>query len=330
MQNLIFSLNATLPIFLLMLFGVLLKHIGIIDEPFTNYLNKFVFKIALPVVLFNDLSQQDFAACWNGRFLFFCFAATFISISIITIIAHFAIKDPPVRGEFIQASYRSSAALLGIAFIQNIYGDGNSGMAPLMILGSVPLYNICAVIILSVTSPSNLSSASANTIGKVPSSSSHLIIHRTIKGILTNPIIIGIATGFVFSIFSIPQPHIINKVLGDIGALATPLGLMAMGASFDYKKTMSDLKPVITASFIKLFLLPFIFLFPAMLLGFRDQEIIAILVMLGSASTVSCYIMARNMGHAGVVTSGTVLMTTFGCSFSLTFWIYILRVLHLC
>lgn len=54
-------------------------------------------------------------------------------------------------GEFIQAAYRSSAALLGIAFIQNIYG--NSGQAPLMIIGSVPLYNIMAVVVLSFFKP---------------------------------------------------------------------------------------------------------------------------------------------------------------------------------
>ena len=46
-------------------------------------------------------------------------------------------------GEFVQASFRGSAAVLGIAFIQNIYG--NAGMAPLMIIGTVPLYNIAAV-----------------------------------------------------------------------------------------------------------------------------------------------------------------------------------------
>lgn len=59
--------------------------------------------------------------------------------------------DKTIRGEFIQAAYRSSAALLGIAFIQNIYG--NAGMAPLMIIGSVPLYNMMAVVVLSVFKP---------------------------------------------------------------------------------------------------------------------------------------------------------------------------------
>ena len=153
MDNLIFSLNATLPIFLLMVLGYIFEKIGIIDQKAASWMNKFVFKIALPVLLFNDLSTQDFAGTWDGKFVLFCFAATIISISVITIFSKIIIKDNSKRGEFIQGSYRSSAALLGISFIHNIYGDSNSGMAPLMILGSVPLYNIFAVIILTLTAP---------------------------------------------------------------------------------------------------------------------------------------------------------------------------------
>lgn len=75
---------------------------------------------------------------------------TLISITISTLVSCLW-RDKSIRGEFIQASYRSSAALLGIAFIQNIYG--NAGMAPVMIIGSVPLYNVMAVMVLSFFKP---------------------------------------------------------------------------------------------------------------------------------------------------------------------------------
>lgn len=61
------------------------------------------------------------------------------------------LKDKDIIGEFVQGSYRGSAAVLGLAFIQNIYGKAT--IAPLMIIGSVPLYNILAVLILSFTGP---------------------------------------------------------------------------------------------------------------------------------------------------------------------------------
>ena len=102
------------------------------------------------MLLFSDLATVDFEEVWNIRFVIFCFIVTFISIAIVSGIS-FLWKDRTIQGEFIQSSYRSSAALLGIAFIQNVYG--NAGMAPLMIIGSVPLYNVMAVVVLSFFQP---------------------------------------------------------------------------------------------------------------------------------------------------------------------------------
>lgn len=68
MSNLIFSLNAAMPIFLTMILGLFFRKVGILDESFTSKMNKFVFKIALPVLLFQDLSDSDFSAVWDNSF----------------------------------------------------------------------------------------------------------------------------------------------------------------------------------------------------------------------------------------------------------------------
>ena len=271
MENLIFSLNATVPIFLLMVLGFILKKLGLIDDVFASKMNKFVFLVPLPVLLFEDLSTVDFAEVWNLKFVLFCFAATLICIALAAAVS-FLWKDKSIQGEFIQASYRSSAALLGIAFIQNIYGD--AGMAPLMIIGSVPLYNIMAVVVLSFFQPER------KKLDKE-------VWAKTLKGIVTNPIIIGIIVGLLWSALRIPLPGILEKTVSDVGATATPLGLMAMGASFDLKKAFGKAKPAVTASVMKLLLFAAMFLPLAVGLGFRREELVAILVMLSSATTVS-------------------------------------------
>lgn len=88
-----------------------------------------------------------------------------------------------------QATYRSSAAILGLAFINNIYG--NSGMAPLMIIGTVPLYNIAAVVILTICSPEQ---------------SQENLLKRSMIGILKNPILDGIAIGLLWSLLNFLIP----------------------------------------------------------------------------------------------------------------------------
>lgn len=309
MDNLIFSLNATIPVFLMMVLGYVVHKIGWLDDDFASKLNKFVFVVPLPVLLFSDLATVDFSKMWDTRFVLFCFAATVLSIMIAAGVSCLW-KDPSIKGEFIQVSYRSSSALLGIAFIQNIYGT--AGAAPLMIIGSVPLYNIMAVLVLSLFQPGQ-------------QGLDRKMVERTLKGIVTNPIIIGIAAGFLWSAFRIPMPQILGKMISSVGGVATPLGLMAMGAAFNFGKAVDKAKPVITAAFLKLVGFCAVFLPTAVWLGFRNEKLVAVLVMLGSATTVSSFVMARNMGHEGVVSSGVIMLTTLFSAFTLTGWLYLLR-----
>ena len=135
--------------------------------------------------------------------------------------------------------------------------------------------------------------------------------------------------GFAWSLLKLPHPTIIQKTVHNLGVLATPLGLMAMGAAFDFKKAMGKVKPAVTAAFIKLIGFVAIFLPLAAYLGFRREELIAILVMLGSATTVSSFVMAKNMGHEGVLSSSVVMLTTLFSAFTLTGWLYLLKSLSL-
>ena len=283
------------------------------DENFVKKMNQFVFTAALPALLFEDLSTVDFYRAWDTRFVLFCFFATLLSIGLTALLS-FLLKDRSVQGEFVQASYRSSAAILGIAFIQNIYGD--AGMAPLMIVGTVPLYNIMAVVVLSFMKPDR---------GKLD----RRLLGKTLKGIVTNPILLGIAAGLAWSALRLPMPVILEKTVHNVAVLATPLGLMAMGGSLEFKKALGQIRPAVAASLIKLVGLAALFLPIAVSMGFTQEKLVAILVMLGSATTVSCFVMAKNMGHEGTLTSSTVMLTTLGSAFTLTGWLFLLRTLGL-
>lgn len=310
MEQLQFSLNATVPIFLVMVIGYVLRRLHVVDEPFIKTLNSFNYKVTLPVLLFRDIAESDFYSVWDTKYVCFCFLTTLACICVIWILAGLLYKNRVQLGEFIQASYRSSAAVLGVAFIQNIYGT--SGMAPLMIIGTVPLYNVAAVLVLSFTGPA-----------------AHGFSLKTLKksllDIARNPIILGILLGMAASLCRIPFPAIVTKTVGNISVLATPLALIGLGAGFEGRKALKQLRPTAVATLLKLVVLPAIFLPLAIRLGFREEMLVALLVMLGAPTTVSCYIMAKNMGHEGVLTSSVVVSTTFLSSVTLTFFLFVLR-----
>lgn len=313
LANLLFCLNATIPLFLLLVLGMVFTKFKIFDEVFVAKLNSFVFQIALPVLVFYDLCREDFYSLWDGRFVLFCFIATALSIALTAAIA-FLLPDKSTRGEFIQAAYRSSAAILGIALIQNLYGS--SGMAPLMIIGSVPLYNIMAVVVLSFFQPAH------GTLDKKRLASAGI-------GILKNPILWGVLLGLFWALLNLPMPQILDRTLENIGRLATPLGLLSMGAAFDIKKALKSAKSTGLAAFIKLIGLGLIFVPIAVFMGFTGNKLVSILIMCCSSTTVSSYIMAKNMGHEGTLTSSTIMLTTFFLAFTLTGWLFVLKTLGL-
>lgn len=316
MEHLIFSLNATLPIFLTMVVGYILRQIHMLDEPFVKTLNTFNYNITLPVLLFLDLYESDFYQVWDTKYVLFCLLVTLACCAIISILTYFFLKDKTILGEFIQASYRGSAAVLGIAFILNIYGEVHT--TPLMIIGTVPLYNVFAVLVLSFTDPQAMANKTKRGIDKTQ-------LKKSLIGIVTNPIILSILLGMAASLLKFPMPGILLKTAKNFSVLATPLALIGLGAGFEGRKALGRIKPTIACTFIRLFVQPALFLPLAAYMGFRDEKMVAILIMLGAPTTVSSYIMAKNMNHEGVLTSSVVVSTTFLSSLSLTFWLFLLR-----
>lgn len=310
MSDLMFCLNATLPVFFIMALGYILHRIGWVSDAFASGMNSFVFRLALPVSLFTELCGVDVASVWDGRYILFCLAVTALSILIAVLCSLLLRNDRESRGEFVQGAYRSSASLLGMTYLENMYGTAESGS--LMMLGAVPLYNVAAVLVLSLMNPNG---------GRFDGAR----MKKTLIGILTNPIIWGIFLGFGWALLRLPMPQMLGTTLNYVGRCASPMGLLAMGASLDFSSLSKKTKPVIGASFLKLIGFPLLFMPVAAALGFRGQELAAALIMTGSASTVAGYVMAKNMGHEGTVSAGTVALTTLMASFTLTFWLYIFR-----
>lgn len=312
MNDFLFSINVTLPIFLVMVLGWYLKQIGMLDEHFVTVANKFNFKVTLPFMVFRDLSAVNIREVFDLKFVLFCAIASSVCFWTIWGGAKLFLKDKSLTGAFVQASFRSSAAVMGLAFINNIYGA--SAMGPMMIIGAVPLYNIYSV--LALTFEAQTEEGEVRDMGKV---------RQACINICKNPIIISIVLGVIAALLGIDFPMIIDKTINSVSALATPLALIGLGAGFEGRKAIAKLRPTLWASAIKLVIQPMIFLPVAAWLGFRGEKMIAILIMLAAPATPSCYIMAKNMKNDGVLTASIVVMTTLLAAITLTGWIFTLK-----
>lgn len=316
LSSFIFALNSTLPVFLVILVGRFFMKVGIINEEWTRISDRMAFRYALPVVLFLDIAKMDIHRDLDMTFIIFCMVSTTAMFFLVYLISRICLRDKTMVGSFAQGAVRGSAAILGIPFVTNIYGD--PGMVPLMILAAVPLFNAYSVVILTISSRKFLSGSKTK------------IQYRLIlKSIFKNPLIRGILIGFPFCILGIKLPPILDKSLTSIGTMAVPLMLISIGADFKMSDLTAKFKLSAIASAIKLVILPLAVLPIAIYMGFRDSALIAILVMLGAPSAVSGYIMSKAMDNDYVLMSNIVVMTTLLSSVTFTFWIFILRYMSL-
>ena len=313
MENFIYSINVTMPIFLVMVIGYILKQIGMLNDNFVTVANKFNFKVTLPFMLFKDIAGVDIKAVFDIKYVLFCAIVSTICFWVVWGTAKLLVRDKTIRGAFVQSSFRGSAAVMGLAFIQNIYGS--SAMGPLMIVSAVPLYNIFSVIVLTFE---------ANDSTGIDKKAK---IRQAGINICKNPIILSILAGLIVGLLEIQFPTLVNKTVSNVAQMATPLALITIGAGFEGRKALAKIAPTMAASMIKLVLQPLVFLPVAAWMGFSGEKMIAILIMLASPNTPCCYIMSKSMNNDEVLTASVIVTTTLMAAFTLTGWIFLLKTL---
>ncbi len=312
MENFLFALNGVLPIFLVMALGCFLKYKNILKDEFLNGASKFVFLIATPALLFTDTASVSFKDTFDFKFIITALGLIFAFIVILWITVPLFVKDRVRAGAIIHTSFRSNFAILGIPLAKNVLDSVGVAKAELVLAFGVPLFNVCAVVCLAYWSQSKGD------------------YKKILKNIVTNPLIIGALSGLLFSVFSIPIPVAISKTISYVGNTALGLGLIVLGASFDFNKFLKDLKTTVIASLVKIVVAPLFGLTVAFLLGYRGAELLIILIFMGSSTAINSYIMAKEMGSDSELTSGIVVCTTGLSMFTLFLGLFILKTFGLC
>jgi len=314
LTDFLFSINATLPVFAVMVLGWLLRRVGFLTEGFCKTGNKLVFRLCLPAMLFRQIIVMGPEDLTDGGFLAYAFVGTLATVLAFWLLARALLRDKTMVGTFAQGAFRGNTALLGTVLLESICGS--RAYAPLIILAAVPLYNVLSVVVLSLEAGGGGKLDRARLLG-------------ALKGVAKNPILWGILLGLPFAFLGLPMPAAGDKALSMLGNLASPLSLIIIGADFRWDAALRKKGPTLGAAFLKLIVLPALVVLPGAALGFRQDALVALLVLAGTPSAVSSYIMAENMGNGGTLACGIVAVTTLFSAVTVTGWIFLLRTLAL-
>lgn len=316
MENLTYSLESVVPLFVLILMGYLLRRRHIINDNFVQVGTKIGFKMALPVLLFQQVSGADLTSVFNPKLITFSLVSTLTTILLLCLIIPIFVKDNAKRGAMIQGIYRGNFAILGVPLAINMFGEAGAAPTSLLLPFTIPIYNALAVVILTVFSPEN-------------NEKKGISLKKILYGIITNPLIIGILLGLPFALFHWQLPTLVSKSLSQIASLTTPLSLICLGGQFTFTSAKKNLSLSLWATGIKLLLIPSIVLTLAALLGFRGGELGAIFILFMAPSAVSSYIMAKNMHSDDDLAAQILIMTTLVSCLTLFLGIFLLRSLRL-
>ncbi|OQX82623.1 transporter [candidate division KSB1 bacterium 4484_87] len=309
MTNLLFSLNTVTPVFLIILLGFYLKRCEMITSAFIDTSSKVVFNIAMPALVFAKLASADFQSTFQIKPILIAYSGTISFFGIAWLLAIVLTKEGKDQGAFIQASFRSNFAIVGFAIIFNIFGESGLSKAALLLAFVMPLYNVLAVIALATTT---------NLQKQIP-------IKKTIKEIVTNPLIIAAFVAIPCALFRIKIPFFAAKAIDYLAAMTLPLALIGIGGSLHFYSLREYSALTFIAAAIKIIILPLSLILITIFLGIRGEMAGVLFVMFASPTAIASFIMARAMGANSELAGNIIVATTLGSVITISLGIFLLK-----
>lgn len=317
LDSFIYAVNTVLPIFIIVALGYLLMRFKIINEAFTSAAEKLVFKIALPSMLFTEVATADAKTVFDRNFILYCVAGIVLTFGILCVAVPLFIKSDDKRGAFIQGIYRSNFAILGIPLAENMFGEAGTRQIAAIMPFAITLFNVLAVVILSIYAPSEMQLTKKAMFKKI------------VKTIVTNPLIISVVLALPFLLFDIDIPMIMSKSLGYLSNMVMPVSLICIGATFRFESLKQRFGLALTASLLKVVVVPLIAVSIAAVIGFRGAQLGVIMILFGGPTAVSSFIMAKNMRSDYELAGQIVLLTTLICMVTLFLGVFTLDMMQL-
>lgn len=307
LTTLSFSFTITGPIFVVLALGVFLNRRQLINDNFIDIGSKLVFNITLPSLLFISISQTSIEETANMTLLGVGVVVTLIAWLLLEIVAARTIKNTRDRGVVVQGGFRSNMGIVGLAYCVNAYGDAGLVTASLYLAVVTILFNIISVITLSHS------------------------LHRSVglkgilRGIATNPLIIGIVLALPVAWSNVELPHLVIRTGEYFAQMTLPLALICTGASLDFHALRNDIGSAAIASLCKLVVVPVLMTGVGLFMGLRGIELGVLLLMSSAPTAAASYVMVRSMGGNATMAANIVVITTVGSLFTTSLAVTLLR-----
>jgi len=313
-ESLQFSFSIISPICLLLFLGWFFRKTNTINDEFIEIASKLVFKVTLPTMLFMSIIKTSHESEIDFSLASYSVASNFLFFLLVLLLTKYCINEKRDHGVIIQGAFRSNTAIIGLAYVANVYGDVGIAVAAVYVACTTMLYNILSVIVLSP---------------KQDKAKAQMIV-GVLKSLLKNPLIIGILLGLVFFVLAIPVPQMVIKTGQYFSNMTLPIALLCIGGSLNLQALKSNSLNCYFSCALKIIAAPILITGGAYLMGFTGIPLGIVFFMSAAPTAAASYVMARSMGHNADLAANVIAMTTIGSLFtcslglSLLYWLQLM------
>ena len=298
--------NTIVPVFLVILLGYFLHTKELLPSPIIGPLNRMVFYLAIPAMIFREISRVSFSAYFSPSML----AGTLTPIFMIFLLSLGVVRllkvSPSFSGTFLQSSQHGNLGYIGLAVAYYLLGAEGLTAASILAGFMMLLQNFLSVLGLQMfcQDPERKHKA-----------------WFFIKKVVGNPVVLSALAGILFSVLQIPVPTIADRGLKIISDMSLPLALLIIGGSLSFGLIRSNLKLAIGAGILKLLFLPALGLLFYGALGVPAGHFLPGLILLASPTATVTYVMASEMQGSTELASAAVTMNTLASCLTFIFWL---------
>ncbi|MCP5207995.1 MAG: AEC family transporter [Hahellaceae bacterium] len=297
-----FAATVTIPCFIIVFLGWLLKRRQVIDDAFITTGSKIIFNIALPTLIFLSITQNNITEIIDVPQVTFGLAATFVGFLAIWIISGRVGVSAYNRGVFVQASFRGNMGIIGLALCQNMYGTEGLAIGAILLAFLTLLYNVLSIVSLTLAAHQDRSEGTHA-----------LNLSRVFTDIVKNPLIISIVLALMVSYLHLNIPPVLKQSAAYFANMTLPLALLCVGGSISLQALRSSSALSAWALALKLMILPFSFTLAGFVLGLQGVLLGTLFLMFASPTATVSFVMVKAIGGNAELAANIVALSTI-CS----------------
>ena len=308
-------LDVILPVFLVIGFGWLAAARGLISEPSVDGIMRFAQSFALPVLLFKNVAALDLAAAYAPGILVSFYLGAFAAFGFGFFGARLVFGRPLTDSIAIAfACFFSNTLLLGLPITERAYGaDALAGNFVIISVHSPLLYAIGIILMEAARSRAAGGGTRAALVGQI------------LRGVLTQPLVVGIACGFSVNLSGLPQPGFFAAAVDMVARAGLPAALFGLGGVLWRYRPEGDKGAIAMVVFASLILHPAISYGLARFgFGLGVDGLRSVTVTAAMAPGVNAYMFAHMYGVGKRVSASAVLVATGLSVFTTWGWLQIL------